>query len=315
MTKKGILIAAAIAVVLVTAVILLVVLLPKAPDDDVTNHRLVLSESTKTVYRVGDTFVPPTVVLIYESGQTENVSSSEFLTVSGYDMQKKGSYTVHVSYECGDVKASKDYRIEVLSNVVTDLSVTCRQDSLLWGEKIDKSNITVTATYDDGRKTAVEEYSLTYNNEPEHYGPIDAKVSYEGIEKTFTIEVVGEELAPEYKALEDEAKRILTALGIVDPSAPRDYSLEFTLAGKAKVKFFCDFDESLTEQQVLAYVSGLLADYTTDGNLVDTKEMIFPSKKIVFVHTDKQLQTSAYATRLGSQTKYSMVIEELPTEA
>lgn len=313
MAKKIIAIVAVVAV-LAASVALVIALLPQAPDTP--GAQLILGKDTRTEYRVGDEFTPPVVVLALESGEHENVSSSEHLSISGYDLQQKGSYTVHVRYDDGEVKASRDYKIEVLSNVVTDIKVNCQQESLIWGEKLDRTKLTVRAYFEDESHSKVEDYKLLYDNQPQNYGPVEVKVSYGGIDKYFTINVVGEVIDPKYKPLEDEAKRILNAMGVENPLCPQDYSLEIDIYGKAKLKAFFELDEGLTDtNQMLAYISGIFCDYTTNGEITDSLEMVLPSKKIVFINSEKQLQASVYFIQLPGANKQSFIIEELIIES
>ncbi len=89
-----------------------------------------LSEEDR-VYYIGDEFDSfvetvngsvcriPKISAVDENGsKSEDISHSEFVTFSGYDMQTAGKQTVEVVYENGDKYAETTYEIEVLEQKI-----------------------------------------------------------------------------------------------------------------------------------------------------------------------------------------------------
>jgi len=76
-----------------------------------TLSSIAVGNDAKTSYRVGDSFIRPTITATYTDSSTKDVTNSA--TFSGYDLSTTGSQTVSVSYtENGDTKTTS-YGINV----------------------------------------------------------------------------------------------------------------------------------------------------------------------------------------------------------
>lgn len=104
----------------------------------------------KTAYKVGDTFVMPTVTATYANGDTSDVSSSA--TASGYNMDLAGQQTVTVSYVENLIERTTTYTINVEANLTGIAVDKTGHDSFKVGDSFTKA--AVTASYDGSKASA-----------------------------------------------------------------------------------------------------------------------------------------------------------------
>ena len=101
-----------------------------------------------TAYNVGDEFVKPTVIAIYEDESREEVTSEA--TFSGYDLSVEGTQTVHVSYKT----KSASYQITVTKHsggiirTLQSISIGEGKTEFTVGDAFERP--VVLATYDNG---------------------------------------------------------------------------------------------------------------------------------------------------------------------
>ena len=272
-------------------------------------YRLVFGSQVKTKYYVGDNFEEPSLRLINNENNADVLMDDKYLSFSGYDLSKTGNYTVLVNYDDGNAKASTNYNINVYSSKVIDLDISCSQDKLVWGEKINRKNIVCNAIFDDQHVEKIEDYKLHYNNCPEDYGIVEVSLTYQEITKTFFIEVIETKISEEYSELENEAKRILNAFGIDNPSSPKNYLLDYYVNGKAKISFKGELIGNYSEDEIYSLFGNLFNEYTLSGDIVDTYEIILPSKKAVFLNQIKNIQVTTYVCIIPEKVIYYIVIE------
>lgn len=310
-TKKLIIIIISI-ITLAIATISLIIFFPRDEKTVENKNKLIIAEGAKVTYHINDEFVVPLVILIKEDNTSTDVTNSQYLSFSGYDLSIKGDYDVLVSFDDSVIKTSTTYKIQVISNNVVDIKVKCSQESLIWGEYIDKNNIKVTAIYDDSYEEEVTDYKIYYDNKPEENGPIEVKIIYQNITKIFSVNVIEKDISDDYKNLVSEAKRILILLGIPNPTSPKNYELKFESSSNYYIAITGDFPQELeSEEDIFNYLYPIFTDYDQYGEIEDTYEMIFLSKKVVFINNDKELKTTIYITKLTGAYKYSIKIQDL----
>lgn len=313
--KKGLLIGISSFVVIALAVTLFVLVFHKKeePTYVAETGKLIISNDSQKIFYVGDEFIPPIVTLLNPDGSYERLSDPKELLVTGYDMTNAGTYTVDVVLNREEMIVSSKYDITVYSTIIDGLKVESKIDELVWGKKIKEDDLIVTAHFDDGHNEVINDYSLGYNNEPNDYGEIEVLVLYDSFKVSFSLNVVGKTLDDKYAKIENEAKEILKNLGVTDPSCPRDYKLKNEGYGYDQIVFDGDFDEIITtEEEAYAFLSGeVFKGYKLDGDITETTEKIFLSKKVVLINEEKQIRVTVYVTRLLGKNKYSVVIEDL----
>ena len=119
---------------ILTAAVLMLSLLTACSSKDKTLVSLKLEfglEDEERVYYVGDDFdsfvqtengsvcrIPKIYAQDESGGKSEDISHSEYVTFSGYDMQSPGKQTVEVIYQNGDKYAEASYGIEVVEQKI-----------------------------------------------------------------------------------------------------------------------------------------------------------------------------------------------------
>lgn len=129
-------------------------------------QRIEVTTQPKTTYTAGEYFNPAgMVVTAYYSDniKTETISSGYTITDqddttvdTSYQFTTAGTYTLTVSYQ------GKEDTIEITVNPATldDITVTWPNKTYSVGETLDKSDITVTASYSNGSTSNVSNYVL-----------------------------------------------------------------------------------------------------------------------------------------------------------
>lgn len=266
---------------------------PDNPGTPKTILTMVLGSGAKTEYNVGDTFEPAAVSLLFDDKQLVEITDSSKLTFSDYDMSKSGVYTVKVRYDSGDEYATASYLITVYNSVLESIRAEYKDESLLWGEKIDKNKLLVTANYSNSRSEQITDYELKYNSSPDTYGLIEVKVSYQGFVTTFNVQIVEKEIEPKYQELQDEVCRILTVLDVANPTCPKDYNFIYdannvgSITTNGVLRGYSQ-DDTLA---LVSFLSNSVFDgYTLQSGPEETNEAIFPSVKFVFYKQTKKLR-------------------------
>ena len=115
----------------------------------------------KTEYLQGDTFVKPTVMATFSSGDPEDVTEEAVFT--GYDLSKTGLQTVEVSYTYKGVTKTTSYGITVSADTLNSITIngdmTKKEYNL--NDAWDPSGLSFVGHYTSGDKPITPE--LSYN--------------------------------------------------------------------------------------------------------------------------------------------------------
>ena len=273
---------------------------------------LILGEGKVTEYYLGDSFIAPVVFGKFGSDSFIDLSSSEKLTIDGYNMSKAGLQVVNVKYEDGDIYGRVSYKIYIYNAVPTSLSASYQDENITWGEKLDKDKITAVLRYSNNKEKRISDYTLKYNSKPDNYGPNVAKVIYEEFETTFTVNVVEKPVDSEYSYIENEMKRLLNILGYENPTCPKDYSYSKDSHGNA---VFSN-NGSLTSykdkpsEELTNFIKNVLFDgYTLLEGPVESYDLVFLSDKYVFEHETKNVTAKIYLLKNDPSLRYSFTLK------
>ena len=157
---------------------------------------ITVSGPTKTEYEVGQTFSSAGLVVTAHDGygNSESVSDYTFTITdennkevySPYKFDTAGTYTLTVSYN------NMEATVEITVNpaTVTDIEVTQNPTKMTYisGESFDPAGMTITATYSNGTKTAVTDY--TYSTEPLTKDNNVVTISYGGESTTVKVTIL-----------------------------------------------------------------------------------------------------------------------------
>ena len=154
-------------------------------------------EPSSLTYTAGDYFKPADikeVTAIYsENIKTETITSGYTITDENqktvdenYRFMTEGSYTLTVSF------GGKDANVAITVNpaTVTGIEVTTQPTKVTYisGESFDPAGMTITATYSNGTKTAVTDY--TYSPEPLTEDNAVVTISYGGQSTTVKVTIL-----------------------------------------------------------------------------------------------------------------------------
>ena len=158
---------------------------------------ITVSGPTKTEYEVGQTFSSAGLMVTAHDdyGNSEPVNNNYTFTItdeynkevySPYKFDTAGTYTLTVSYN------NMEATVEITVNpaTVTGIEVTSKPTKMTYisGESFDPAGMTITATYSDGTKTAVNDYTCS----PETVTKDNTKVTitYGELETTVTVQIL-----------------------------------------------------------------------------------------------------------------------------
>ena len=123
-------------------------------------------------YYVGDE-LDLTVTATYSDGTTADVTAAS--TITGYDMNTAGTYTVKAEYE----GMTAEYTITVSAPSITSVALTSAPTKLTYtvGEELDTTGMVVTATYSDGTTADVTAKAILSGYDMNTLGTQTVKVS------------------------------------------------------------------------------------------------------------------------------------------
>ena len=158
-----------------------------------------LSGTQATSFVVGDTFTSAGLVVTahYSDESTADVSNSNALVISGYDMSATGTQTVTVSYTENEVTKSATYTITVRAKVLDSITISGQTTTFTQGGTFSFGG-TVTAHYEGTTQTQNVTNSCTFTGyNLNNLGEQTVTVSYtEGNatkQTTYTINVTAEQ--------------------------------------------------------------------------------------------------------------------------
>lgn len=228
-------------------------------------------------------------------------------------MHEPGTYDIIVVYE--DQKLGKKlyykYKIVVLSDEVSELNVQFKKNEIIWGTAIDKNDLIVKAIFSDGRIEEVSDYKMIYDSMPNDYGPIVVNISYKNYMSSFVINVVGMEIDEEYIELVNEGEKILTRMGVDNPSSPKNYKLVMNSDDKyiIKISGILGIKMETFEQLYQYLIENVLYDYEYIKGPEIYNDTFPPSQLIVFKNSLNDLTISFYFVGIMGMFEYIADIE------
>lgn len=282
--------------------------------DNPTNKNgieLIIGNDTITDYYINDEFIYPRVCVKYSDERVVDVTNSERLTVKGFDLSKSGVQTIEIKYYEGSLSAKYEYKIYIYPATVTSITATYSESEIFWGNKIDKEKLTVIAKYSNSTEKQIFDYKLKYNSEPENYGPNNVTVTYKDFSFSFTLNVIEKEVDEEYSSIEDEAKIILTKLGKINPTCPKDYSFIKNAYGKGYISskgFFEGYTEDLANELYMFLGLDVFNGYNLTEGPDESIEAIFPSMKLVFNNETSRICATIYVLNRSEYLEYILHI-------
>lgn len=115
-----------------------------------------LSESSRTVYRVGDTFDSVSFEVTYEDGTSDTVTIDDASAVGGFDTSSEGKKTVRVSYR----NKTESYEITVLK-AVSDVTLVSYDELYGVGDEFGSASLKLTYADESEETVSVTEDMLS----------------------------------------------------------------------------------------------------------------------------------------------------------
>ena len=274
--------------------------------------KLVINDDVVTDYYINEQFVYPTVYALYKDNQIKNVTDSNNLSITGFDLTKSGVQTVNIVFSEGKLSASYSYNIYVYSAKPKSIEAKYADEEIYWGEKINRDKLTVILSYNNGTKKQIYDYTLKYNSQPDDYGNNQLTVSYGEFSTTIYINVIEKAIDAKYSIMENEVISLLKKLGNENPTCPMDYSFEINVYGQGVIKTngSLDYDESKINELYIFLGTSLLNEYVLDEGPVETYETIFPSIKMVYFNENLNISLTLYLYQNNDKIYYIMMIKE-----
>ena len=206
-------------------------------------------DSNKVKVSVGDTIDASNiqVIVVYENGEQEIVEAAD-LTVGTIDTSTYGIKELSVTY--------KGITIQYPIEVVGALSLTVNKDSswekVMFGGTLDTSKMTAYVTYSDETAKPVETKDLIIGEiDTSKVGQQSLKVSYNGLETTVQVEVVGVDTLTVVDGTVDKEIRKGGAFDLTNISVSVKYTDGTTESLNAEALALGSIDTSVAGEQKL----------------------------------------------------------------
>ena len=280
---------------------------------NVNEIELIIGVETRTDYYLGDEYENPSIYAKYND-TIINVTNSSHIKISGFDSSQAGVQTIQIKYDDGQRFGHYSYNVYIHDANPISIYVNYSNSKLIWGQRIDKSKLTVELIYSDKTRKLVDNYILKYNSMPDEYGGIDVYVLFEDFKTKFNVNVVGIDIDEQYSLIENEAKLILARLGKKDATCPMDYTFSISYNGNGVINIV-DIFEGYSEENVDELISfitfSLFSNYFVIDGPIDSTDLLVPSKKIVYYNEEFNIKCRLYIMNDysgGDFLKYSLYI-------
>ena len=165
---------------------------PVDPTEPTVTKIEIESMPTKTQYNIGDEFNSAGLSIKVTYSDTTTAVVTTGFTCTGFDSTAAGEKTITVTYEGKTVT----FKVTVAENpqpqtkTLSSISVRNAQETYDYGQEIDKSKLTVIATYSDNSTATVTNYTLSgYNKEQAGQQTVTVSYTEGGVTKTATFTV------------------------------------------------------------------------------------------------------------------------------
>jgi len=273
---------------------------------------LIVSSDKVVDYYVNEDFVYPNVYLKNEDNSIVNITDSQNLSITGFDMSNSGIQTITIKYVDGKLICSYSYNIYVYSATPKTLRAKYEDSDIYWGEEIDRDKLTVTLFYSNSTSKQIYDYTINYDYRPDNYGKNKVTISYGELSTYFEINVIQKEVDQKYSVLEEEAKNLLIKFGVENPTSPKNYSLKIDINGDGVITAGGELDyseETISDLYALLYLS-VFSGYTLVEGPVETSELIFPGYKAVLVNEELSIETTIYLIQFNGPLQYVLRIKK-----